>query len=32
MKQVLAAFAKNTVFANIVLVMIFIAGFIATRI
>jgi multidrug efflux pump subunit AcrB len=30
MKQVLAAFASNTVFANIVLVLIFIAGYIAT--
>jgi len=31
MRNVLAAFAKNTVFANIVLVLIFLAGFIATR-
>ena len=30
MKRVMAAFARNTVFANIVLVMIFIAGGIAT--
>ena len=30
MKQILAAFARNTVFANIILVMIFIAGYIAT--
>ncbi|MBC2711874.1 MAG: efflux RND transporter permease subunit [Desulfosarcina sp.] len=30
MKRVLAAFARNTVFANIILVMIFIAGYIAT--
>ncbi|MCG8549542.1 MAG: efflux RND transporter permease subunit [Desulfobacterales bacterium] len=30
MKQTLAAFARNTVFANIVLVLIFAAGFIAT--
>jgi hypothetical protein len=30
MKRVLAAFARNTVFANIVLVLIFIAGYIAT--
>ena len=30
MKRVLAAFARNTVFANIVLVMIFLAGGIAT--
>ena len=30
MKQVLAAFAKNTVFANIVLLLIFVAGYIAT--
>ena len=30
MKQTLAAFARNTVFANIVLVLIFIAGYIAT--
>ena len=30
MKQMLAAFARNTVFANIVLVLIFIAGYIAT--
>ena len=31
MRNVLAAFAKNTVFANIVLVLIFITGFIAAR-
>jgi len=31
MRNVLAAFAKNTVFANIVLVLIFLAGFIAAR-
>jgi len=31
MRNVFAAFAKNTVFANIVLVLIFIAGFIAAR-
>jgi len=31
MRNVLAAFAKNTVFANIVLVLIFIAGFIASQ-
>jgi multidrug efflux pump subunit AcrB len=31
MKRVLASFARNTVFANIVLVMIFLAGYIATR-
>ena len=30
MKQVLKAFAKNTVFANIVLLLIFVAGYIAT--
>ncbi|MEE4112228.1 MAG: efflux RND transporter permease subunit, partial [Desulfobacteraceae bacterium] len=30
MKRVLAAFARNTVFANIILVMVFIAGYIAT--
>ena len=30
MKRILAAFARNTVFANIVLVLIFIAGYIAT--
>ena len=30
MKRVLAAFARNTVFANIILVLIFIAGYIAT--
>jgi multidrug efflux pump subunit AcrB len=30
MKRVLAAFARNTVFANIVLVLIFLAGGIAT--
>ena len=30
MKQVIVSFAKNTVFANIVLVLVFIAGFIAT--
>ncbi len=30
MKRVLTAFARNTVFANIILVMIFIAGYIAT--
>ncbi len=30
MKQTLAAFARNTVFANIVLVLIFAAGYIAT--
>ncbi|BBO77053.1 multidrug transporter AcrB [Desulfosarcina widdelii] len=30
MKQMLAAFARNTVFANIVLVLIFVAGYIAT--
>ncbi len=30
MKQTLAAFARNTVFANIVLVLIFVAGFIAS--
>ena len=30
MKQTLAAFARNTVFANIVLVLVFIAGYIAT--
>lgn len=30
MKTLLAAFARNTVFANIVLVLIFIAGYIAT--
>jgi len=30
MKQALAAFARNTVFANIVLVLIFLAGYIAT--
>jgi multidrug efflux pump subunit AcrB len=30
MKRVLAAFARNTVFANIILAMIFIAGYIAT--
>ena len=29
MKQILAAFARNTVFANIVLVLIFIAGYLA---
>ena len=29
MKQMLAAFARNTVFANIVLVLIFVAGYIA---
>lgn len=31
MKKVLAAFARNTVFANIVLVMIFVAGWFATQ-
>jgi len=31
MKKVLAAFARNTVFANIVLVMIFVSGWIATK-
>ena len=31
MRNVLVAFAKNTVFANIVLVLIFLAGFIAAR-
>ena len=31
MKRVLAAFARNTVFANIVLVLIFLAGGIATK-
>ncbi|MBW1841026.1 MAG: efflux RND transporter permease subunit, partial [Deltaproteobacteria bacterium] len=31
MKNILAAFARNTVFANIVLVLIFLAGGIATR-
>ncbi|MCB2148567.1 MAG: efflux RND transporter permease subunit [Deltaproteobacteria bacterium] len=30
MKRVLAAFARNTVFANIILVLVFIAGYIAT--
>ena len=30
MKKVLAAFARNTVFANIVLLLIFMAGFLAT--
>jgi multidrug efflux pump subunit AcrB len=30
MKRVLAAFARNTVFANIILVLIFITGYIAT--
>ena len=30
MKQVLTSFAKNTVFANIVLLLIFVAGYIAT--
>lgn len=30
MKRVLAAFARNTVFANIILVLIFISGYIAT--
>ena len=30
MKRVMAAFARNTVFANIVLVLIFVAGGIAT--
>ncbi|PID39494.1 MAG: hypothetical protein CR984_06830 [Proteobacteria bacterium] len=30
MRQVLAAFAKNTVFANIILVLIFISGYFAT--
>ncbi len=30
MKQVLRSFAKNTVFANIVLLLIFVAGYIAT--
>ena len=29
MKQILAAFARNTVFANIVLILIFVAGYIA---
>jgi len=31
MKKVLAAFARNTVFANIVLVMIFVSGWFATK-
>ena len=31
MKKILAAFARNTVFANIVLVMIFVAGWFATK-
>ena len=31
MKKILAAFAGNTVFANIVLVMIFVAGWFATE-
>jgi len=31
MKKVLSAFARNTVFANIVLVMIFVAGWFATK-
>lgn len=31
MKKVLAAFARNTVFANIVLVMIFVAGWFASK-
>jgi len=31
MKSVLAAFARNTVFANIVLVMIFVSGWFATK-
>ena len=30
MKRVLAAFARNTVFANITLVLVFLAGYIAT--
>lgn len=30
MKQILASFARNTVFANIILALIFIAGYIAT--
>ncbi|HSO21113.1 MAG TPA: efflux RND transporter permease subunit, partial [Desulfosarcina sp.] len=30
MKQLLAAFARNTVFANIILALIFVAGYIAT--
>ena len=30
MKHTLAAFARNTVFANIVLVLIFVAGYLAT--
>ena len=31
MKKVLTAFARNTVFANIVLVMIFMSGWIAAK-
>jgi len=30
MKQIIAAFARNTVFANIVLVLLFLAGGMAT--
>ena len=31
MKKILTAFARNTVFANIVLVIIFVSGWIATK-
>jgi multidrug efflux pump subunit AcrB len=31
MKRVLAAFARNTVFANIILLLVFVAGYIATN-